>query len=381
MPIGSLPPLSLYVHIPWCVRKCPYCDFNSHAAGDVIPENDYVSAVVADLEEDAAFAQGRSITSVFIGGGTPSLFSDRAIGNILDAVDQQLGLASDAEITLEANPGTVDESHFKGYRHAGVNRLSIGVQSFNAAHLTTLGRIHSPQQARHAVNVARNAGFDNINLDLMYGLPGQTLQECLADLKTASELAPEHLSWYELTLEPNTAFYSAPPALPAEDHIVEMENAGRAYISQAGFNRYEISAYAQANRQSRHNVNYWKFGDYLGVGAGAHGKITLLDNQSVMRYWKTRTPKDYLAKSLQRTATRKEVDTQELAFEFLMNALRLSEGVDESLFYERTGIPLNTIAKARISLIEQGLLENSSRLQTTKQGSQLLNSVLQGFLA
>lgn len=380
MAIGELPPLSLYVHIPWCVRKCPYCDFNSHVAADTLPEADYIDALLGDLAEDASLAQGRKPQSIFIGGGTPSLFSDRAIGKLLAGIDATLGLEDCTEITMEANPGAVDEAHFHGYRAAGVNRLSIGVQSFSEDFLHTLGRIHTPNDARHAFDTARRAGFDNINIDLMYGLPEQSPEQARSDLEQGIALQPEHLSWYELTLEPNTAFYSQPPSLPGEGPILTIEKAGHALLAKNNYQRYEVSAYAQAQRRSRHNLNYWQFGDYLALGAGAHGKATLLESGEVIRFWKTRTPADYLGKAGNRNARRQVISAADMPFEFMMNALRLVDGVDEKLFARRTGIELATLAKVRRRLVEQGLLEAGPRLRTSARGGALLNSVLQAFI-
>ncbi|HHI76505.1 MAG TPA: radical SAM family heme chaperone HemW, partial [Gammaproteobacteria bacterium] len=287
-------PLGLYIHIPWCVRKCPYCDFNSHRAPQALPEADYVDALLRDLAVQAERVAGRTLETVFIGGGTPSLFSGRAIGELLAGAARLLPLAPDAEITLEANPGTAEAGRFADYRAAGVNRLSIGVQSLDDASLRALGRIHDQTQALAAVDMARRAGFDNLNLDLMYGLPRQTPEAALADLEALIGLGPEHLSWYQLTLEPNTLFHHDPPPLPDDDALGEMMDAGLARLSAAGFVQYEISAHARPGRQARHNLNYWRFGDYLGIGAGAHAKLTGADG-TVRRYARPRHPRDYLA--------------------------------------------------------------------------------------
>ncbi|MEC9482594.1 MAG: radical SAM family heme chaperone HemW, partial [Halomonas sp.] len=297
--MNQLPPLSLYVHVPWCVRKCPYCDFNSHGVGRSaeLPEDGYLTALLADLDADLALAGQRELTSVFIGGGTPSLMSADFYGRFFAALNERLALSRDCEITLEANPGTVEQRRFAGYREAGINRLSIGVQSFQPAQLEALGRIHSGTEAERAVTSARCAGFDNINLDLMHGLPGQDVAQAIDDLEQALALSPEHLSWYQLTLEPNTEFHSQPPRLPEDDTLWDIQDAGHQRLEQAGYNRYEISAYARPGRRSRHNLNYWRFGDYLGIGAGAHGKLSrpgASGTLDIERRWKSRQPDAYL---------------------------------------------------------------------------------------
>lgn len=376
----ELPPLSLYVHIPWCAKKCPYCDFNSHTSDGKLPESNYVAALMDDLDGDLAAIQGRELESIFFGGGTPSLFSAGAIGSILQGVADRIEWRPDIEITLEANPGTVDEQHFHGFREAGINRLSLGVQSFDDEFLAALGRIHNGAAAERAVHRARSAGFANINLDLMYGLPKQGPVQALADLDRAIALAPQHLSWYELTLEPNTAFYSQPPPLPDEDLMCSIEDAGRALLSKAGYLQYEISAYARDHQRARHNVNYWQFGDYLGIGAGAHSKITWREQSRIERCWKTRTPADYL-KNGDRSAATRSLDASVLPLEFMMNALRLREGVDAALLPARTGIELAEISAKIQSLREQGLLvDDPERLATTIKGARYLDSVLQHFM-
>ena len=294
-PAGSpfvLPPLALYVHIPWCVRKCPYCDFNSHAAGPNLPEDEYVAALLADLDQDLAQAQGRELTSIFFGGGTPSLFSASALGRILEGVERRIGFAGDIEITLEANPGTFEQAKFSAYRRLGINRLSIGVQSFQSAQLKALGRIHDGDEAIRAADMARAAGFDNFNLDLMHGLPGQDVAAALDDLRTAIAQAPTHLSWYQLTMEPNTVFWNQPPELPEDDTLWDIQEAGQALLAEHGFVQYETSAYARDNQRARHNLNYWTFGDFLGIGAGAHAKLSSADGQ-VRRSWKTTSSTTY----------------------------------------------------------------------------------------
>jgi oxygen-independent coproporphyrinogen-3 oxidase len=376
------PPLSLYIHIPWCVRKCPYCDFNSHVSGNGLPEEEYVAALLADLDVDLGAAQGRSLQTIFFGGGTPSLFSPTAIGAILDGVNQRVAFARDIEITLEATPGTTEQQKFHGFRSAGVNRLSIGVQSFNPVHLRHLGRIHDRQQALAAVAQARTAGFDNINLDLMHGLPAQDVADASADLRCAIELAPEHLSWYQLTIEPNTEFFKRPPLLPEDDALAAIQDAGIELLAGAGFAQYEVSAYARGGRRARHNLNYWEFGDYIGIGAGAHGKLTGPDGH-IVRTQKTRAPKDYLANRLRNDGERHRaaIDSGELPFEFMMNALRLTDGVPAALFSARTGLPLAIVADQLGRLRQQGLMvPDEKQLAATPLGQRFLNSVIAEFL-
>jgi oxygen-independent coproporphyrinogen-3 oxidase len=376
------PPLALYVHLPWCVRKCPYCDFNSHAADRALPEQAYVDALLSDLDDQLGSpAARRPLVSVFIGGGTPSLFSGAAIGRLLDGVRARCELADDVEITLEANPGAVDAGHFHGYRQAGVNRLSIGVQSLSAGHLDALGRIHDPAQARAAVTAARAAGFDNINLDMMFGLPGQSVQEAGADLDALIALAPEHISYYQLTLEPNTAFAHAPPNVPDEDALDAMQQQGTARLAGAGFGRYEVSAYARAGRRCRHNCNYWRFGDYLGIGAGAHGKLTDSRSGRVERRTVHRSPPVYLART-DKLSSRRELDDADLVLEFALNALRLVDGVDIALFTAHTGLPAERLGPARARLEAAGLLRpRQERLAATPLGQRFLNDVVAGFAA
>lgn len=376
----SLPPLAAYVHIPWCVRKCPYCDFNSHAAGPTLPEDAYVSALLADLDCDLEQAQGRALTSIFFGGGTPSLFSAQALGRILEGLEQRVGFADDIEITLEANPGTFEQAKFKDYRSLGINRLSIGVQSFQAAKLIALGRIHDGDEAVRAADMARAAGFDNFNLDLMHGLPEQSLEDALSDLQTAVAQQPTHLSWYQLTVEPNTEFWSKPPQLPEDETLWDIQEAGQALLAEHGYKQYETSAYAQPGRQARHNLNYWTFGDFLGLGAGAHGKSSSPDGQ-IRRHWKTRLPKDYLDSAKRFRAGGKHLDPNELPFEFLMNVLRLTDGVPSMLFTQRTGLSADSLADGRREAEARGLLErNPQRLVATPKGQLFLNDLLQLFL-
>ena len=382
--MSMLPPLALYMHVPWCVRKCPYCDFNSHGIGRgaTLPEEAYLEALLADLDADVALAGERSIASVFIGGGTPSLMSPAFYARFFSALSQRLPLAADCEVTLEANPGTVEQQRFAGYRDAGINRLSIGVQSFQPKQLEVLGRIHSGDEARRAVESARRAGFDNINLDLMHGLPGQTLDLALDDLGQALALSPEHLSWYQLTLEPNTEFHSHPPRLPEDDLLWDIQDAGHARLEQAGLTRYEISAYARPGRRSRHNLNYWRFGDYLGVGAGAHGKLSRwVDDQLIIeRRWKSRQPEAYLRRMNDPrgfVAGHQRIEEDELPLEFAMNALRLVDGVDMTTWTASTGRSASSMEERLTSLRHQGLLvQDADRMQATPQGLLFLNDLL-----
>ena len=376
----QLPPLTLYIHIPWCVRKCPYCDFNSHAAGPELPEEAYVNALLADLDADLPDAHGRELTSIFFGGGTPSLFSARALDRLLRGVERRLGFAHDIEITLEANPGTFEQAKFVDYRQLGINRLSIGVQSFHSEQLKALGRIHDGDEAIRAAEMARRAGFDNFNLDLMHGLPSQDVAGALADLRQAIALAPTHLSWYQLTLEPNTVFWSQPPEVPEDDILWDIQEAGQALLASQGFAQYETSAYARNNRRARHNLNYWSFGDFLGIGAGAHAKLSDPDGQ-IRRSWKTRLPRDYLDPGKQFQAGARLLETAELPFEFMMNALRLTEGVPAALFEQRTSLPLASIAEACSAARTAGLLDADPQvLRPTARGQLFLNDLLQHFL-
>lgn len=371
--------LGLYIHLPWCERKCPYCDFNSHESA-AIPEDDYVAALLRDLDGEAGRAAGRTVNTVFIGGGTPSLFSGAAIARLLEGVAQRLHLASEAEITLEANPGSADMAKFAAFRAAGVNRLSLGIQSFDDACLTALGRIHDGATALAAVDAARRAGFDNINLDLMHGLPGQSAATGLADLRQAIRLAPEHLSWYQLTIEPNTAFYRRPPELPVEDTLETLEHEGHTLLDDAGYRRYEVSAFARPGRECRHNLNYWRFGDYLAIGAGAHGKLGAGPG-AILRYAKLRQPQSYLSAAagvMQGEA--RYITGEELAGEFMLNALRLTAGVQRTGFSERTGLPWSQVAERVEALVERGLLEADTRqLRTTDLGLRFLDSVVGVF--
>ena len=375
------PPLSLYVHIPWCVQKCPYCDFNSHQVRDGFPEDAYIAALIADLESALPLVWGRKIVSIFFGGGTPSLLSGEGLDRLLTAIRTRLPVLPDAEITLEANPGTVETGKFAAFRAAGVNRLSLGIQSFNPAHLKALGRIHDDAEAKRAIEIAAGH-FDNFNLDLMYGLPGQSIEQALADVERALAFAPTHLSCYQLTVEPNTAFAVAPPELPESDLCADMQEAIEARLAVAGFTHYETSAFARAGRQCRHNLNYWNFGDYLGIGAGAHGKLTLHDR--VLRQMRWKQPKQYLEKVVESAPIQDEfsVDAADLPFEFMMNALRLNQGFDVSLFEGRTAQPLIGIENTLRQAEQDGLIERTpGRLAPTRKGQRFLNRLLQMFLA
>ncbi len=375
-----LPPLALYIHIPWCVRKCPYCDFNSHAAGPSLPEEEYVDALLADLDQDLGHVHGRELTSIFFGGGTPSLFSAKALGRLLQGVQQRVPFASDIEITLEANPGTFEQAKFRDYRSLGINRLSIGVQSFQEAKLRALGRIHNGDEAIRAADMARAAGFDNFNLDLMHGLPEQSIEDALYDLRTAIAQGPTHLSWYQLTMEPNTVFWSQPPQLPEDDLLWDIQEAGQALLAAEGYAQYEVSAYARTGRQARHNLNYWSFGDFLGIGAGAHAKLSAPDGR-IVRTWKTRLPKDYLDPAKAFQAGERVLNAEELPFEFLMNVLRLTEGAPAALFEQRTGLPLASLEQARREAeARKLLLADPTRLVATREGQLFLNDLLQHFL-
>jgi len=373
--------IGLYVHWPWCVRKCPYCDFNSHQLPSRVDERAYVAALLADLDAEQARAPLGEVASVFFGGGTPSLMSGDTLGALLEGIAARVSVSSDCEISLEANPGAVDAGRFRAYRDAGVNRLSIGVQSLAAEQLRALGRIHSPVEARRAVSIARAAGFDNLNLDLMYGLPGQTLADALKDLDEVLALAPEHLSWYQLTIEPNTPFHHRPPQLPDDDLVGDIAEAGLDRLRTRGFRRYEVSAYATVGRMCRHNLNYWQFGDYIGVGPGAHGKRTL-DHGCIVRRCKRRGPEAYLRQPGETALSREwAVSEQDRPFEFLMNALRLVDGVDARCFAQRTGLPLQVIAGEREIAIGRGLLAaDPGRLRPTSAGVRYLNDLLGIFL-
>ena len=376
-------PLALYVHIPWCARKCPYCDFNSHEAREPLPERAYVDALLADLEQDLPRVWGRRIDSLFIGGGTPSLFSAEALDRLLSGLRARLPLRPDLEITLEANPGTVERSKFAEFREIGINRLSIGVQSFDDGHLHALGRIHDRRAAIAAAEAAHAAGLDNFNLDLMFGLPGQTVAQALTDIACALALQPAHLSYYQLTLEPNTRFYRSPPLLPDDETIDVIQDRAQEELARHGYPRYEVSAYARADRRCRHNLNYWEFGDYLGIGAGAHGKLSDPAAGQIQRLWKVKHPRDYLARAGTPAGVGGDalVREAELPLEFLMNALRLVEGVPAALFGERAGLPLAALEPGWSQARTRGLLESDpERLQASELGLRFLNDLLQAFM-
>ena len=378
------PPLSLYIHFPWCVRKCPYCDFNSHETRAEIPEHEYVDALIADLEQELPLVWGRHVTSIFMGGGTPSLFSPSAIDRLLGAIRARLPLRPGLEITLEANPGTVEAARLRELRAAGVNRLSIGVQSFDDAALRRLGRIHGATDAIYAAESAHSAGFYNFNLDLMYALPGQDVSGACADVAQAVALAPAHISHYQLTVEPNTAFGHAPPVLPDDDAGWDMQERCQALLAEAGYAPYEVSAYARAGWQCAHNLNYWTYGDYLGIGAGAHAKVTDAPRQRILRRWKVKHPRDYLTKATGagRIGGESDVARQDVAFEFMMNALRLSEGFPVDLFAQHTGLPITAAGKALSRAQARGLIErNEQTVRPTALGRRFLNDVMEMFLA
>ena len=397
MSAANLPPLSLYIHVPWCVRKCPYCDFNSHGVGrDAgLPEAEYITALLADLDQDLQLLQGqpeRELHSIFIGGGTPSLLSGAAYQRLFDGLRARMTFSADCEVTLEANPGTLEQGRFAAYRAAGINRLSLGVQTFQPEQLEVLGRIHSAEEAERAVASARAAGFDNFNIDLMHGLPGQTLETALDDIRRALALKPTHLSWYQLTLEPNTEFYSRPPVLPEDDLLWDIQDHGHAELEAAGFHRYEISAYALEGRSARHNLNYWKFGDYLGIGAGAHGKLTLLKADpagnlngelQLQRRWKSRQPEAYLRRMQDPrgfVAGQQEIDRDELALEFMMNALRLTGGVSFEDLRRTTGLDREALEPGLSQARARGLIvEDDVLLRATPQGLLFLNDLLAMF--
>lgn len=380
----SLPPLSVYVHVPWCVRKCPYCDFNSHAAKqEDIPVDAFLERIDEDIRQDAPLAQGRKIQTLFFGGGTPSLLPAYAVAHILESLERHIGFAPNAEITLEANPGTFEAERFAGFRSAGVNRLSIGVQSFNDAHLNTLGRIHSASNAVAAIQQASKVGFENFNIDLMHGLPKQSEAEALSDLQQAIALGPTHISWYQLTIEQNTEFYRQPPVLPEDDTLWDIQQRGQDYLASQGFEQYEVSAYASKGLQSRHNLNYWRYGDYLGIGPGAHGKVTHASKSlSITRTRKTRLPKDYL--NMERPLARIEEPVAQVdrPFDYFINTLRLREPVSLTHFESATGVALAAIEPVLSQLQQKQWIEwNGDQFSTTDSGYLYLNELLSYWLA
>ncbi len=378
----ALPSLSLYAHIPWCVRKCPYCDFNSHELRGDLPERDYIDALLHDLDQELPGVWGRVVSSIFIGGGTPSLFAPESIDRLLAGVRARLTCAPDLEITLEANPGTVEQGRFREFRAAGVNRLSIGVQSFDDSLLGSIGRIHGRREAIRAAEGAHDAGFASFNLDLMFGLPGQTPDRALQDLSTAMALEPAHLSWYQLTLEPNTYFHRHPPELPDDDFLWEVQRRGQVQLAAHGYTQYEVSAYARAGRECRHNLNYWRYGDYLGIGAGAHQKITDAGAQRVRRSWKLKNPRAYLAAadSDARIGGRSEPDVDEVILEFLMNALRLNAGFETATFERNTGLHFPQVRPKLEGARDRGLLEADEPWRCSERGRRFLNNLLMEFL-
>ncbi len=376
-------PLSLYIHVPWCVRKCPYCDFNSHELRGELPETAYIDALLAELQQELPSVWGRPVESVFIGGGTPSLLSAAGVERLLSGLRALLGLTPACEITLEANPGTVEQGRFAEYRAAGINRLSIGVQSFDEGKLKALGRIHNRDEALRAAEAAHAAGLENFNLDLMFGLPGQDSRQALADLQQAISLAPAHLSWYQLTLEPNTVFAHQPPVLPEDDLLWEIQQKGQETLSEAGYGQYEVSAYASEERRCRHNLNYWRFGDYLGIGPGAHAKITYPAEGRVERVWKQRQPQAWLelAATEEVVAGRRDLSRDDLVLEFMMNSLRLSDGFASKLFQERTGLPILAIEKPLQEAQGRGLVDwQLQHIAPTLDGYNHLNELLQLFM-
>ncbi|AGE84994.1 HemN family oxidoreductase [Cronobacter sakazakii SP291] len=377
--MADLPPLSLYIHIPWCVQKCPYCDFNSHALKGEVPHDDYVQHLLGDLDNDAPWAQGREVKTIFIGGGTPSLLSGPAMQTLLDGVRARLTLAPDAEITMEANPGTVEADRFVEYQRAGVNRISIGVQSFSEPKLARLGRIHGPEEAKRAARLASGLGLRSFNLDLMHGLPDQSPEEALDDLREAIALNPPHLSWYQLTIEPNTLFGSRPPVLPDDDALWDIFEQGHQLLTAAGYEQYETSAYAKPGYQCQHNLNYWRFGDYLGIGCGAHGKVTLADGR-ILRTAKTRHPRGYMTGNY--LDKQHEVEAKDKPFEFFMNRFRLLEPAPRAEFVRYTGLSEVAIRPQIDEAIALNyLVETSESWQITEHGKLFLNSLLELFLA
>ncbi|HDX8403111.1 radical SAM family heme chaperone HemW [Aeromonas dhakensis] len=377
----QLPPLSLYIHVPWCVQKCPYCDFNSHAQKGELPHLEYVAALLEDLEQDLHWAQGRPLSSIFIGGGTPSLLSVEAMQALLDGVRARIALTADCEITMEANPGTVEADKFAGFQRAGINRISIGVQSFQQEKLTRLGRIHGPEEARKAAELAHAIALPTFNLDLMHGLPDQSLEDALYDLQQAIDCAPPHLSWYQLTIEPNTAFASKPPKLPEDDTLWEIYEQGHAMLTAKGYQQYEISAYAKAGYQCRHNLNYWRFGDYLGIGCGAHGKVTDLVNQQILRTAKVKHPKGYLDPSRPYLDEQWQVSADDLPLEYFMNRFRLFEPAPKAEFEAFTGLPLERVEAVLAIARTKELIEDlGDSWQLTSLGHRYLNVLLELFM-
>ncbi|NNM11114.1 MAG: radical SAM family heme chaperone HemW [Pseudomonadales bacterium] len=372
-------PVALYIHVPWCIKKCPYCDFNSHAAHGSLPETEYLAALLRDLDAELDwFGRRPSIHAIFIGGGTPSLVSADFYQRLFAALRERLALPDSIEVTLEANPGTIDTANFAGFAEAGINRLSIGAQSFHEDALARLGRVHSSEEARRAFAIAREAGFENINIDLMHGLPGQTLLQACEDLEQAMQLGAEHISWYQLTIEPNTQFFNAPPQLPVEDTLAQIQDAGAARLASGSFEQYEVSAFARQKKYSQHNLNYWHFGDYIGIGAGAHAKLSREDG--IYRRWKTRMPEHYMH-AVQPLAGQKKLTAQELPVEYMLNALRLKRGFSLNDYTQRTGQPVASVENTIDTLYEKKLLlRQGSQVLTSELGWRFLNEVVEAFL-
>lgn len=380
---SALPPLSLYIHFPWCARKCPYCDFNSHQVKNTIPETAYVESLIKDLENDLPLIWGRRISSVFIGGGTPSLISPERLDDLLSSVRARLPINPDTEITLEANPGAIEQGKFNEFYSLGINRISIGAQSFDDDCLQHLGRIHNARESVSAIESAYNAGFDNVNIDLMFGLPGQKQASAINDINTAIDLSPKHISYYQLTVEPNTYFHKHPPVLPESESVDRIQTACQALLKQRDYQQYEVSAYARMGGQCRHNLNYWQFGDYLGIGAGAHAKISNASEQTIYRYWKVKQPQDYISKVVvnQQIGGMKKLSRHDTGFEFVLNAMRLSDGFETRLFTERAGLPILVVEKQLKEAKLKGLIEwDLTRIQPTERGHRYLNDLLELFL-
>lgn len=375
-------PLSLYIHFPWCIHKCPYCDFNSHTASTTLPEDEYIQALLRDLEQELPHIWGRRLHTIFIGGGTPSLISPEGMHSLFTQIRQLLPLRPNMEITMEANPGTFEQERFASYLEAGISRLSLGVQSFNPKHLKSLERIHDHKEAHTAFVTSRAVGFENINLDLMFGLPNQSIEEALEDLQKAIDHQPQHLSWYELTLEPNTLFHHSPPCLPDSDTVAEIQEQGLVLLEKAGYSRYEVSAYAKMGKQCQHNLNYWEFGDYIGIGAGAHGKYT--QDGNISRYAKVKHPRDYIEAAMNNNArsSSSSLTQQDKLFEFMLNALRLKEGVSKAMLYTRTHLDESLVEPQLAAAQAKGLLaSDTEQIVTTEKGWTYLNQTIEAFLS